>query len=355
MRSLWLALLITSTLFGCGKKPEAKSPTASAAAAAAVDTYALFPAGAVGLGTLDVNALLHAGRTGETLGRFLTDYSPIGPESGLSLEGNVDRLTCAAYRLETGDVLCVAEGRFDAAKLDQAVNELEARAKADADGAGKAPAVVRTPYAGRTLVTASNVGFSVLDAAHLLVGSEPAMRRALDRVRAGAKPEREIGKILEDRVASTKAHLAVSVSLEGVHGLRQISVGPIHVHVLEGLKEVYGTGQFKKKLVDAGTPNEKQAAADVTLVTHLVYADEGRANAELDDVAHLVKYNRLGATLGYTPPLADQAVVVKGNEAIVTLGYQDPTLAQFFAGLPAKLDWPPPSRSAGAPVPGADP
>lgn len=362
------ALLALSTLslgsVGCGKKTEPSSP-ATASKSPALDIYTLFPAAAVGLGKLDVNALFHSGKTGETLGHLIASYSPLGPESGFSIEANVDRLTCATYQLQTADVLCVAEGRFDQTKLDRAVDELEAHAKADPALAGKAPDVVRTPYAGRTLITAANVGFTLLDSTHMLAGTENAMRRALDRLRDGNTPARELPKLLEQRVVSAKADLAVAVSLEGVP-LGRISFGFVKVRLLQGLREVYGTGSFKKRFVDPApeakpTENDRgkrmESETDVTLITHLVYADEGRAAASKEEAADLLGFAKVGASLGISPRLGRQEVWAEGNETVVALGFRDDNLASWLEKAPEKLGLPAPGRSSGAkgPVPGADP
>lgn len=345
---------------GCGKKPEANS-AAEASKAAVVDTYALFPAAAIGMGTLDVRALFHSGKAGEALGHLISTYSPLGPESGFSIDGSVDRITCASYQLETADVLCVAEGRFDAAKLDQAITDLEAKAKADPALAGKAPAIVRTPYAGRTLITAANVGFTVFDATHLLAGTEPAMRRALDRVRDGAIAERAIVKNLIERVVDSKADLAVAYSFEG-HAFRAISAGPIKIRILQGLKEAYGTGSFKKKTTDAGTISKSGEPAappadnesDVVLVTHLVYADDAKAEAEKEEVSSLLGFASFAG--GYAPKISKKEVIAQGSETIVTLGFRDAALARWVESVPEQFGLPTPRRSAGAtgPVPGAD-
>jgi len=344
---------------GCGKKPEPS--TAAEAKGNQLDVYSLFPAGAIGMGKLDVTALFHAGKTGEALGHLLSSYSPLGPESGFSVEANVDRLVCASYQVETADVLCVAEGRFDEKKLDQAVTDLETHAKTDPALAGKAPAVVRTPYAGRTLVTASNVGFTVLDGTHLLAGTENAMRRALDRIRDGATPKRELGAAFEERVLASKSDLAVSYSLGGLT-LGRLNFGIVKVRLLQGLREVYGTGSFKKKFVDAGTTavektTDPATESDVTLVAHLVYGDESKATASKDEAESLLGFGKLGASMGYTPRIARQDVTAKGNETIVVLGFQDTTLASWIEKAPEQFGLPAPaarSRGATGAVPGAD-
>lgn len=351
------ALLLLADL-GCGgKKPEPKTAL-DEHHGAEVDSYTLLPAGAIGVGKLDVNALFRSGKTGEALGHLLSSYSPLGPESGFSLEANVDRLICASYQLETADVLCVAEGRFDEKKLDKAIGELETQAKSDPALAGKAPAVVRTPYAGRTLITAANIGFTVFDGTHLLVGTENAMRRALDRVRDGATPKRELPKAAEERVIASKSDLAVSYSLEG-NSFGRLNFGIVKVRLLQGLHEVYGTGSFKKKLVDPATPDAKSAESetDVTLVTHLVYGDESKASASKEEAEGLLGFTKLGASLGYTPRLAKQEVSAKGNETLVVLGFRDETLAAWLQNAPETFNLPAPKgRSAGVtgPVPGAD-
>lgn len=345
---------------GCGKKPEANSAV-EASKANVIDTYSLFPASAIGLGTLNVNALFKSGKSGEALAHLLSTYSPLGPESGFSIDGSVDRLTCASYQLETADVLCVVDGRFDAERLDKAITDLEAKAKADPALAGKAPAVVRTPYAGRTLITAANVGFTVFDATHLLAGTEPAMRRALDRVRDGAIPERALVKSLVERVVDSKDDVAVAYSFEG-HAFRAIAAGPIKIRILQGLKEAYGSGNFKKKTTDAGTISKTGEPGtpagdnepDVVLVTHLVYADEAKAEAEKDEVATVLGFASFAGA--YAPKISKKEVTAKGNETILTLGFRDAALARWVEGVPEQFGLPAPTRSAGAtgPVPGAD-
>lgn len=352
--------MVLALSLGCGgKKPEPNTPVE--ASKSGVDSYALFAAGAIGMGSLDVQALFRSGKTGESLGQLISNYSPLGPESGFSIESNVDRVTCASYQLETADVLCVAEGRFDAERLDKAAAEIEAKAKGDPATAGKLPAVVRTPYAGRTLITAANIGFVVFDSTHLLAGTENAMRRALDRVRDGVVPARAMSDSFQRRVAEAKTDLAFAVTLEG-HSLGRLSFGPVKVRLLQGLKEVYGTGTFTKKLVDAGTVTPAGTApapethADVTLVANLVYVDEARAAAEKEEAESLLGFARLGASTGFLPRLAHQAVTADGSETRIVLGFKDSVLAGWLGEAPSKLGLPRPTRSSGATgtVPGAD-
>ena len=187
------------------------------------------------------------------------------------------------------------------------------------------------------------------------------MRRALDRIRDGATPKRELGAAFEERVLASKSDLAVSYSLEGLT-LGRLNFGIVKVRLLQGLREVYGTGSFKKKFVDAGTTavektTDPATESDVTLVAHLVYGDESKATASKDEAESLLGFGKLGASMGYTPRIAKQDVTAKGNETIVVLGFQDTTLASWIEKAPEQFGLPAPaarSRGATGPVPGAD-
>lgn len=343
--------LVACLLFACGGAPEAKDPTTTTEPTSrGVDSYALLPGGAIGLGKLEVGALFRAGKAGETLGRLISNYSPLGPESGFSLEHNVDRLICASYELHTADVLCVAEGRFDAAKIDKAILDLEDRAKAERPGA--LPPVVRTPYAGRTLITAANLGFVVFDATHALAGTENAMRRALDRTRDGATPRRDVRVEFQSRVVDSKADVAAAGTFEGA-GFRALSFGPVKIRLLQGLREAYGEGRFSKRPVE---PGSESTDSDVTLVTHLVYEEESKAEMSKNEVEGLLGFTKLGASLGVIPRLAHSKVEHKDKEAVVTAGFQDEVLARWLERLPEVLNLPAPTRRGGVTgtVPGAD-
>ena len=177
---------------GCSKKtgPIAIAPT-TAAAPVSIDSdpMALMPFGALMVANLDAHQLANSTVGGDlvSLGERLI---PFAGDIDFQIKRDLDHAYIGMYSFSGADVLGVLSGTFHPDKLEAA--------------AGKGlntpyGVVVVSTYAGRKLYTVANYGFTMLSEHTALAGTEPAMRRALDRIQAGTV-KREIAPWMSDWV-----------------------------------------------------------------------------------------------------------------------------------------------------------
>ena len=98
----------------------------------------------------------------------------MGEEAGFRASRDVEKIYVAAYSLQGADVLGVLVGKFDEAKIKDAMSSQKTK---------YGGALVGSPYGGRDVYTVNNFGFAILSNRTALCGTEAAIRRALDRVR----------------------------------------------------------------------------------------------------------------------------------------------------------------------------
>jgi hypothetical protein len=140
------------------------------------DPLALLPGGAIALSHVDAQQMF-ASRFGEKLLGLLTSQMPLPASAGFEPRRDLSELYTGVYSMQGADVLGVAIGAFDKQKIQAA-----------ADATQKTPQgvpVVKSSYAGRSLYTAGNMGFTVLTQKTLLFGNDTGIRRALDRIQEG--------------------------------------------------------------------------------------------------------------------------------------------------------------------------
>jgi hypothetical protein len=151
------------------------TPVATTAVDVDADPAALLPFGSVMVANLGAKELANS-----TVGGDLVALServlPFAREIDFEIKRDLERVYVGAYSFSGADVLGVLSGRFDAAKLEAAGQK-----------GLNTPygAVVASTYANHKIYTVANVGFTVLSSKTALVGSEAAMRRALDRIQIG--------------------------------------------------------------------------------------------------------------------------------------------------------------------------
>ncbi len=172
--------LVAAAAFGtgCRRKPSTwvAAPTAPKSLVDVdADAAALLPYGSVMLASLDAKQIANSTLGGDfiALGEKLIPFSK---QIDFEIKRDLDRVWIGMYSFSGADLLAVLSGRFD-------VEKLEAAAKQGLNT--PFGVVVASTYAGRRIYTVANVGFTILSDKTALVGSEAAMRRALDRIAAG--------------------------------------------------------------------------------------------------------------------------------------------------------------------------
>jgi hypothetical protein len=200
-----LALALACTC-ACGAGQEAVTAKTAASVSAEqidADPLALLPGSPLAVVHVDARAILSA-PYGEAIGRLADKSMPIGEEAGFLPSRDVDAIWAASYATQGLEGVAVLRGKFDEKKLADAA---EKRTQV------KGGVLVKSTYADRSVYTVANAGVVVLTAKTALVGSEPAIRRALDRVRAGHL-ERAIPPWMIDTLATAGAAIAAAADFE---------------------------------------------------------------------------------------------------------------------------------------------
>ncbi|HVJ21504.1 MAG TPA: hypothetical protein VM686_39105 [Polyangiaceae bacterium] len=236
------------------------------------DPLALLPGGAIALSYLDAKQMF-ASRFGEKLLAIASQQVPLPPSAGFEPRRDLEKTYTGIYSMSGADVAGVAVGRFDKAKIEAA-----------ADGTQKTALglpVTKSSYAGRTLYTAGNVGFTVLTARTALFGNDTGIRRALDRIKEG-RAKRQLPQWMDKLLATPNAPLALGADLTS---------NPIpdaarsQLPFLEGVKTAAVLGNFQ----DPG----------LNLAGTLSYGDAESAQRGAENVVRL-----RGMLEGYAPFMA---------------------------------------------------
>jgi hypothetical protein len=180
---------------GCHNKTKAgtwvATPTAPVAAVDLdADPGALLPYGSVMVANLDAKQIANS-----TVGGDLVALSerilPFAKDIDFQIKRDLNRVYVGMYSFSGADALGVLSGHFDPNKIEAAANK-----------GLNTPfgVVVASTYANRRIYTVANTGFTVLSPKTALVGSEAAIRRALDRIQAGTV-RREMAPWMGDWVA----------------------------------------------------------------------------------------------------------------------------------------------------------
>jgi hypothetical protein len=156
------------------------------------DPLALLPGNAVGVATVDAQALFQSS-FGSALLAIVRARSPFPKAADFEPSRDLDRVYLGSYSMQGADVAGVAIGRFKPERIAEAEAELMSGTLKTVGGFP----IVKSSYAGRTLYTAGGIGFTVLTAKTVLFGNETGIRRALDRIEEGRVKRRLSGWMLE--------------------------------------------------------------------------------------------------------------------------------------------------------------
>jgi hypothetical protein len=206
-RAIVIVCAALATL-GCPKKDDVIVETAAATPELTPeeidrDPLALLPSDAVGITVLESQQLF-ASQFGGTLLAMAQRMLPVPPSANFDPKRDLERLIAATYSAQGADGLAVARGRFDKEAIERS-----------ADGTQQTPLgapLVKTTYAGRTLYVSRNIGFVVLTHRTVLLGTETAMRRALDRIREG-RVRRTVAPWMGDLLENPNAPIAAGFDL----------------------------------------------------------------------------------------------------------------------------------------------
>jgi hypothetical protein len=229
----------------CGAGPEVILHSADGAGVTARDIdqhpLQLLPPSSIAWLHLDVQAAAQSD-LGQAILSDVKARFPLPDKAGFSLERDVSAVSVAAYSMQGVDFAGVATGHFAAASIAAAAQEA-------AEGT-LGPRLVKSEYAGRTLFTAQNVGFSILTPETALFGNDVGMRRCLDRI-ADARVQSDQPPWVIELLGTPKATFSLGVDLTAS---AITSALPERLALLDGAAEARLVGNFAHPGVNvAGT------------------------------------------------------------------------------------------------------
>jgi hypothetical protein len=310
----YLLALLALVLFACGGK-KVPEPNAASSAPKTLDSdpLALFPNGAIAIARVDSKALFAAGGSGAAVVKLAERFVPIGDEAGFSAARDLDALYIGSYSIQGVDGLSVLVGRFDAAKIQNAADK-----KTQLKGGG---ILVPSPYAGKTIYTANNVGFAVLSPKTVLGGTETAIRRALDRCRDGV-PTRSLPALLTKTLETEGAHAALAADFSS-QPVPAISVGPMRIPGTDGLR-------VARVLIDFKSPGLNVAGT-------LSYDSDEHAQSGAEGLRKLVKLLNTFSAVAPVPKLQEFEAKAQATDMTTKFAVDDKALKELLVALPDLL------------------
>jgi hypothetical protein len=275
------------------------------------DPMALLPSSPVIVASVDARAFFASGGVGAQVGQMAEKLMPIGEEAGFSASRDVDKVIAATYSMQGADVAAAISGRFDVAKIEKA-----AQSHTPTKSGGL---LVSSEYAGRTLYTVNNVGFTILTPKTALAGTETGIRRALDRIRDG-RVKRDFAPWMITTLETPGAELAVAADFV-TQPIASASLGMLPLPWLQGMRMARIVGDFKPP--------------GMTIAGTLTYADEAQAAAAVDGIKQAGSLANVIALTGLTPQIKDLDVKAAASDVQYKFAVDDQSLRGLFAALPS--------------------
>jgi hypothetical protein len=278
------------------------------------EPLALLPGGVVGIASVDATQLF-ASQFGNKLLALLNQTLPIPAAADFQPTRDLAHLYLGLYSMQGADLSGVAIGRFDRAKIEAAVN-----------GVARTPQgvpVAKGQYAGRTLYTASGVGFCLLTDQTALFGNDTGIRRALDRIHEG-RVRRQTLAWMDKLLNSEDAPIVLGADLraEAIPAAASSNLA-----FLNGLE----TMAFVSNFSDPG----------INLAGTLVYGNETEAQQGADNVQALAlklgTYGTLLALIGIPQPVRQLQAEAKGKDAAFVVGLDGAAIGALLDKLPSYL------------------
>jgi hypothetical protein len=315
-----MALGLVGACGGSGaNQPTPTLATASASATAAKvtpdmlekDPLALFPSGALGMFSIDLKAFYASQSAGPAAAQLVEKFFPIGQEANFSPSKDLDRVIGGFYSMQGADALATLAGRFDEAKIAQVAQQ-----KTQLRMGG---IVVATQYAGRTLFTIADAGFTVLTPHLVIAGTKTTIKRALDRIRdahlAHDAPAWMLQTLATPAASTALAFDTKSMPLSGL-------TGGFPLKGTDGMTALRLLGNFQ--------PPGMHVAGAAT------YSDEAHAKAGADGLKALTNsttFTVATSALGMT--LKDVTVTPVQSDAQIAFAIDDASLRNLLTRLPA--------------------
>jgi hypothetical protein len=338
LRSLALAAIATAAAsgLGCSKKTTTVINSVPPPPPQSIDAdpFALLPFGALAVANLDAHLIVNSTAGGDlaALGERLV---PFGAQIDFQVKRDLDHAYFGMYSFSGADFVGVLSGTFHPDKLEAAAG------KGISTPGG---VVVVSTYAGRKLYTVANNGFTMLSEHTALVGSEAAMRRALDRIQAGTI-KREIAPWMSDWVTQDGYPVLVASDVT------KQSFGKTVTNMLpwvQGVQYVRVRGRFN--------PDTSFGMSGA-----LTYPDNTKAQAAASGLSNISKSFTIMAMLkviGIDPLVRNMTVTPSGNDVQFTTVIDEKNLRGVIhlltdwigSGAPPQLPNPPNNGGGGTSI-----
>ena len=306
------AIAVAVAGWGCGGAnagAHANSPAGLTAEQIDADPLALLPASAIVVASVDARAFYTSGSVGAQFSALSEQMVPLGDEAGFKASRDVDRVILGAYSTEGVDVAAVVVGRFDEEKIKDAA---ESHAQTRSGGA-----IVQSQYAGRSVYTVANVGFSILTPKTALAGTETGIRRALDRIHDGQTTRDQPAWVLQ---AIGTPNAAAVLTADFTQPIASAALGSVSIPWANGMKVVRVVADFK--------PPGMHVAGTLT------YADAPSAAAGASGIQQLGTLANLVALTGLAPRLQDLAVSTADANVQCAFSLDDSSMRGLLALVP---------------------
>ncbi len=215
------------------------------------------------------------------------------------------------YSMQGVDMLATLTGRFDEAKITEL-----AKSKTQLHTGG---IIAAQQYAGRTLFTAADFGFTILSPHLVLAGTKTTIKRALDRIRDNHLSH-DAPKWMLDTLATPAAAGALAMDTKAMP-LSSLT-GGFPLKGMDGMTNLRLLGNFQ-------APGMHVAGA-------ATYADEAHAKAGADGLKSLfgsTAFTVMTSALGVS--IQNVTVTPAQNDAQIACTVDDASLKNFLTRLPA--------------------
>lgn len=304
-------LLLCALLFvACGGgTPKSNLPGGVSIEDIDKDPIVLLPAGPLAVATLDARTLADDKTLGKPITQIADKYIPLGSESGFVPSRDVDRIIIGSYALEGVDFAGVISGKFDVEKITTTV-------KNHTPTKSGGP-IVETQYADHSIYTVADTGFVVVSPKTVLIGTETALRRSLDRLKNGTV-KRDMPPWIYDTLDTKGAAFAIASDLTGKN-LSNLSLGPISLAFTKGLGIVRVVGNF--------------ANGNINVAGTATWDSPEGAKGGADAIRGLAKMAAPFTAMGLVPQIQNLKVDPVNNDVQVTFTIDGGQLASVLGKL----------------------
>ncbi len=307
MHVRWLALLVLVGVAACKSAGSGGTPKLDLDA----DPLALLPPAALGVATLDMQGVTHAGPAGASLAAVADAMIPLGIDAGLVPSRDVDRIVIGAYAAAGADtdLIAVVSGRFDPDKIGRV-----ARTRAGAP-------IVAGRYVGFTTYTLGALVYAPLTPRTLVAGTADGVRRLLDRVQTG-NLQRALPAWVVDTLETKGAHVAAAADFT-TRPIGTVTLGSVSIPWLNGVR-------VARVLGDMSPPGINVAAT-------LTYGDATQASAAAEGVQLLAGWLKMLGPLVGGATVQNVDVRTEGADLLCKFAVDEQALRMLLSLAPRLL------------------